>query len=147
MFPSKALFCYLKYFWRISNQRQYGLLHNVYLVNFVQSLSKSHIVRFMLSFTMFLANSDQEAIWTIRFDPYCPYKIFIKFRQKLILFSILNAFKKLNCRKPNLTHIVLNIMIFFRSALHFPIFLAIFDQGSIRFDSCYRYFNDSIQKM
>ena len=105
VFPSKVLFCYLKYFWRISNQGQYGLLHN-----FGQSLSKTHIVRFMLNITMFLANSDQEAIWNI--DPYCPYKIFIKLRQKLILFSISNAFKKLNFRKPNLIHIVLNIMIF-----------------------------------
>ena len=68
----------------------------------------------MLNITMFLANSDQEVIWTIwNIDPYCPYKIFIKFRQKLTLFSISNAFKKLNFRKPNLTHIVLNIMIFF----------------------------------
>ena len=75
------LYIYLKYFWRISNYRQYRLFH-VNLVNFGQSLLKSHIVWFMLNFTMFLANSDQEAIWTIWCDPYCPYKIFIKFRQK-----------------------------------------------------------------
>ena len=47
----------------------------------------------MLKFAMFLANSDQTAIW---FDPYCPYKVFIKFHQRLVLFFISNEFKKLN---------------------------------------------------
>ena len=49
-----------------------------------------------MNFTMFLANSDQETIQTIQFGPYCPYEIFIKFQQRLILFSISDAFKKLN---------------------------------------------------
>ena len=44
----------------------------------------------MLNFAMFLANSDQEIIWTIQFDPYCPYKVFI------VSFFSTNAFKKLN---------------------------------------------------
>ena len=78
IFPSKALYV-LKYFSKIFNWAQYGLIHIVHLVNFDQSLSKSHIVRSMLNFAMFLANSDQEIIRTIRFDPYCPYKVFIKF--------------------------------------------------------------------
>ena len=47
----------------------------------------------MLKFAMFLENSDQK---TKRFDPYCPYKVFIKFHQGLILFFVSNAFKKLN---------------------------------------------------
>ena len=55
------------------------LIHIVYLVNFDQSLSKSHIVQSMLNFAMFLANSDQEIIQAIRFDPYYPYKVFTKF--------------------------------------------------------------------
>ena len=66
----------------------------------------------MLNFTIFLATYVQEAIGTKQFDPYCQYKIFIKFGQKLILFSISKAFKKLNWRKQNLTHVVV-IMIFF----------------------------------
>ena len=64
----------------------------------------------MLNFTIFLATSVQEALGTKRFDPYCQYKIFIKFSQKLILFSISKEFKKLNWRKHNLTLIV---VIFF----------------------------------
>ena len=47
-------------------------IHIVHLVNFGQSLSKSHMLRSMLIFTMFLANSDQETVRTIRFDPYFP---------------------------------------------------------------------------
>ena len=122
------------------------LIHIVHLVNFGQSLSKSHIVQSMLNFTMFLANSDKETVRTIRFDPYCQYKIFIKFHQRLILFSISNAFKKLNWRQHNVTHIVLKIVIFFRSALHFLIFLVNFGQKTIRLDPCYPCFKDSIKK-
>ena len=66
------IFCYLKYFWKFFNQGQYMWIHIVHLVNFGQSLSKSHMLRSMLIFTMFLANSDQETIRTIRFDPYFP---------------------------------------------------------------------------
>ena len=108
----ESSFLLLEIFLKNFNQGQYVLIHIVHLVNFGQSLSRSHILRSMLNFTMFLANSDQETIWTIRFDPYCPYKIFIKFHQRLILFSISNAFKKLNWRQHSLNHIVLN-MIFF----------------------------------
>ena len=43
---------------------------------------------------MFLTNSDQETVQTIWFD----------------LFNISNAFKKLNQREHDLTHIVLKIM-------------------------------------
>ena len=96
---------------------------------------------------MFLANSDQETIQTIQSDPYCPYKIFIKFHQRLIQFSISNAlFKQLNLRQCSLTHIVLNMIFFFRSALHFLIFLANFDQRTILFDQCYLSFKNSIKK-
>ena len=105
------------------NEGQYSLIHIVHLINFDQSLSKSHIVWFMLNFAMFLANSDKQKIWTIRFDPYCADKVLIKFHQRLTLFSISNAFKKLNQKQHNLNHIVLNIMIHFQSALYFPIFL------------------------
>ena len=86
---------------------------------------------------MFLANSNQETIQEIWFDPYCPHKVFITFHQRLILVSISNAFKKLNRRQQHLSHIVLNIMVVFRSALHFPMFLTNFDQRTIRFDPCY----------
>ena len=127
IFPLKALFCYLKYSWKNFYQGQYSLIHNVHLVNFGQSLSnivqytsvyfsilQSHILQSMLNFTMFLANSDQGTIWTIYMTHIVhikSYKIFIKFHQRLILFYISNAFKKLNLRKYSLTHIVLNIMI------------------------------------
>ena len=87
----------------------------------------------MLNFAVFLANSNQE-IW---FDPYCPHKGFITFHQSLMLFSISNAFSKMNWRQQNLTHVVINIMIAFRSALHFPVFPTNFDQRTIRFDPCH----------
>ena len=123
------------------------LIHIAHLVNFDQSLSKSLILWSMFNFMMFLANSDQETIQTIQSDPYCPYKIFIKFHQRLIQFSISNAlFKQLNLRQCSLTHIVLNMIFFFRSALHFLIFLANFDQRTIWFDPCYPCFKDSIKK-
>ena len=54
-----------------------------------------------------------------------------------MLFSISNAFKKLNRRQENLIHIFLKIMIAFRSALHFPMFPTNFDQRTIRSDTCY----------
>ena len=55
-----------------------------------------------------------------------------------MLFSISNAFKKLNWKKQNFTHIVLNLMIVFQSELHFPMFLANFDQSAIwSADTCY----------
>ena len=44
IFPSKALFCYLKYFWNFFSQGQYEWIHNVHLENFGQSLSKSYSV-------------------------------------------------------------------------------------------------------
>ena len=72
---SKALFCYLKYFWKIFNQGQYELIHNVHLVNFDQPLSKSHIVWSMLTFAMFAANSDQANVWNMLFnEQYYPFK-------------------------------------------------------------------------
>ena len=52
-----------------------------------------------------------------------------------MLFSISNAFKKLNRRQENLIHIVLKIMIAFRSELHFPMFPTNFDQRTIRPDT------------
>ena len=58
------------------------------------------------------------------------------FRQRLMLFSISNAFKKLNQRQQNLIHIVLNITIVFRSALHFPIFPTNWSKDNT-FDPCY----------
>ena len=94
------------------------------------------IVRSLLNIAMFLANSNQVTIRTIRFNSYCPHKASIMPHQRLLLFSISNAFKKLNLRQQNLTHIVLN-MIVFRSALHFPMFPTKFDQRTIRFDQCY----------
>ena len=60
-----------------------------------------------MNFAMFLTNSDQETIQTIWFDLF---KVFIKFHLKVILSSISNAFKKLNQRQHDLTHIVLKIM-------------------------------------
>ena len=101
------------FFKKIFNQGQYIWIHITHLVICGQSLSESHVIHSMLNFTMFLANSDQETIRTIRFEPYCLYKILVKFPQRLILFSISNAFKKSNWSQHNLTHIVLNIMIFF----------------------------------
>ena len=127
----------LEIFLKNFNQGQYGLIHIVHLVNFDQSLSTLHIVRSMLNFAMFLANYNQETTQTIRFDSYCPCKVFITFHQRLILFSISNAFKKLNRRQQNSTHIVLNIMIVFQSALHFSMFSTNFDQRTIWFDPCY----------
>ena len=92
------------------NQWQYGLIHIVHLVNFDKSLSTLHIVQSMLNFVMFLVNSNQEkTIQTMQVDPYCPHKVFIMFHQRLMLFSISNAFKKQNRRQQNLTHIALNI--------------------------------------
>ena len=119
------------------NHGQYRLIHIVYLVNFDQSLSTLHIVRSILNFAMFLANSNQEAIRTTWLDPYCPHKVFITFHQRLMLFSVSNAFKKVNRRQQNLTHIVLNIMIVFRSALDFPMFPTNFDRRIIQFDPCH----------
>ena len=129
----RKLFLLLKIFLKNFNQGQYGLIHIVHLVNFDQSLSTLHIVRSMLNFAMLLANSNQE---TIQFDSYCPHKVFITFHQRLMLFSISNAFKKLNQRQQNLIHIVLNITIVFRSALHFPIFPTNWSKDNT-FDPCY----------
>ena len=39
----------------------------------------------MLDFAKFLVNSGQETIRKIQFDPYCPFKVFIKFYQRLVL--------------------------------------------------------------
>ena len=89
----------------------------------------------MLNFAMFLANSSQEIIQTIWFDPYYPHKVFIMFHQRFILFSISNAFKKLNQRQENLIDIVHDIMIVFRSVLHFPMSPTNFDQRTIRSDT------------
>ena len=86
---------------------------------------------------MFQTNSNQETIPTMWFDPYCPHKGFITFHQRLMQFSISNAFKKLNWRQQNLIHVVLNIMLVFQSALHFPMFPTKFDQSTIWFDPCY----------
>ena len=114
VFPSKALFCYVNLKKKKKfNQGQYILIHITRLVISGQSLSESHVIQSMLNFTMFLANSDQETIRIIRFEPYCLYKILVKLSQRLILFSISNAFKKSNWSQHNLTHFVLNIMIFF----------------------------------
>ena len=63
-----------KYFLKIL-VRQYRLIHILHLVNFDQSLSKSPVVRSMLNFEMFLANSDQETIQTIWFDLYFQHKV------------------------------------------------------------------------
>ena len=104
------------------NQGQYGLIHVVHLVNFDQSLLTLYVVWSMLNFAVFPANSNQETIWTIRFDPYFPHKVFITFHQRLMLFSILSAFKKLNQRWQNLSHIVLNIMIVFDRCCIFQCF-------------------------
>ena len=110
------------------------LIHIAHLVNFDQSLSTLHTIRSMLNFAMFLANSNQETIRTTWFDPYCPHNVFITFHQRLMLSSVSIAFQKLNQRQQNLTHIVLNIMVVFRSALHFPMFPTNFDQRTIQFD-------------
>ena len=83
----------------------------------------------MLNFAMFLANSNQEKIRTIRFDPYCPHEVFITFHQRLMVFSISNAFRKLNRRQQNLTHIVLNITIVFNLRCIFQCFRQILIKG------------------
>ena len=72
-------FCYFEIFSENFSQGQYWLIHILHLVNFDQSLSKSHVVWSMLNFTMFLENSGQETIQTIQFDLYCQHKVFIKF--------------------------------------------------------------------
>ena len=95
------------------NQGQYGLIHVVHLVNFDQSLLILYVVWSMLNFAMFPANSNQETIQTMWFDPYFPHKVFIMFHQRLMLFSVSSAFKKLNQRWQSLTHIVINMMIVF----------------------------------
>ena len=75
IYPLKALFSYLEYFWKIFNQGQYRLIHNAHLVNFDQSLLNSHIVQSMLTFAMFVANSDRVNLWTMLVnEPYCPFK-------------------------------------------------------------------------
>ena len=75
IYPLTALFCYLEYFWKTFNQGQYGLIHNAHLVNFGQSLLNSHIVQSMLTFAMFVANSDQANLWTMLVnEPYRPFK-------------------------------------------------------------------------
>ena len=61
----ESSFLLIEIFLKNFSQGQYVLIHIVHLVNFDQSLSKSHIVPFMFHFTIFLANSHQE---TIRFD-------------------------------------------------------------------------------
>ena len=137
------------------NHGQYGLTYIVYLENIDHFLLKAHIgnsdqdkirvgpycplhiVWSMLNFPMVLANSNQETIQTIWFDPYCPCKVFTTFHQKLMLFSVSSALKKLNWRQQNLTHIVLNIMIVFWSVSHFPIFPTNFNQRIIQSDTCY----------
>ena len=97
-------FLLLEIFLENFNEGQYGLIHIFHLV-------KSHKVRSMFSFAMFLANSDQETTRTIRFDPHPPYKVFTKFNQRLILFSISSAFNKLNQKQHNLTHVILILRI------------------------------------
>ena len=54
----KNSFLLLEIFLKNFNQR-HGLIHIVHLVNFGQSLSKSHIVWSMLNFAMFIAKPDQ----------------------------------------------------------------------------------------
>ena len=110
-FLSKALFCYLKYFWKILIRASMGW--SIWSI-LDQSLSTLYIVWSMLNFAMILANSNQETIQTIWFDPYCLHKIFITFHQRLTLFSISNTLKKLKWRQQNLIHIVLNIIILFK---------------------------------
>ena len=120
------------------NQWQYGLIHIVHLVNFDKSLSTLHIVQSMLNFVMFLVNSNQEkTVQTIRFDPYCPHKVFIMFHQRLMLFSISNAFKKQNRRQQNLTHIVLNIYNDCFSICVPSNVCNKFWSRTVRFDPCY----------
>ena len=128
-FPPNVLFLLLEIFLKNFNQGQYGLIHIVHLVNFDQSLSTVHIVWSMLNFAMFLANSNQQTLRTIRFDSYCLHKVFITFHRRFMLLSISNAFKKLNGRQQNLTHIVLKITIVFRSALHFQCLKQILMKG------------------
>ena len=124
----------LEIFLKNFNQGQYGLIHVAHLVNFDQPLSTLFIVRSVFNFAMFLGNSNQETIRTIWFGPYCPHKVFITFRQRLMLFSVSNAFKKLNRRQQNLTHIVLNIMIVSDLRCIFQMFPTNFNQRTIRFD-------------
>ena len=69
----ESSFLLLEIFLKNFNQGQYGLIHIVHLVNFDQSLSTLHMVRSVVNFAMFLANSNQETIWTIWVKPYCPY--------------------------------------------------------------------------
>ena len=90
IFPSKALFCELKYFWKIFNQGQYRLIHNVQIVNFDQSLTKSNI-QSMLTFVMFVVNSDQANVWTMLVNqPYCPFKdsTYISIESSFLLIEI-----------------------------------------------------------
>ena len=133
----QKLFLLLEIFLKNFNQGQWRLIHIVHLVNFDQFLSTLHIVWSALNFAMFLANSNHETIQTIWLDPCCLHKVFKMFHQRLMLFSVSNAFKKLNCRQQNLTHIVLNIVIVFWPVFHFPVFPTNFDPKTIRFDPCY----------
>ena len=82
--------------WNIFNQGQYGLIHNVHLVNFDQSLPNSHIVWSMLTFAMFVAILmwskclNHVSKWTI-----LPFQVFyISFNQKLF-FATSNIFEKI----------------------------------------------------
>ena len=56
---------------------------------------------------------------------------------KLTWFRLSSRFQKPNQRRHNLSQIVLNIMTFFTTALHFLIFKVNFDQRTIRFDPCF----------
>ena len=87
---------------------------------------------------------------TIWFDPYCPFKqfstVFFKdwnsWMKFLFYFLLAHRLKTLNKEQYNLTHVVLVVIsqIFIKSThsfatLHFPIFLADCDSGTIQFDA------------
>ena len=97
------------------------------------------MVQSMLNFAMFLANSNEETTRSIRCDPYCPHKVSITFHQRLMLFSISNAFKKLNRRQQKFDSYCPWYNDCFSIWVAFPSVSddTKFDQRTIRFDPCY----------
>ena len=112
-----GLLCFIFYFW-FSNSRE-------------QQIKKKSVGRnFKKLFFCFCLKQGRQLLQT----------------NKLTWFRLSNTFQKPNQRQHNLSQIVLNIMTFLRTALHFLIFKTNFDQRTIRFDPCYLFLKNSIKK-
>ena len=119
-------------------------------------LSVGYLYRFVMFYFLFLFSNSREQQIKKKSVGRNFKKLFFCFclkqgRQllqtnKLTWFRLSNTFQKLNQRQHNLSQIVLNIMTFLRTALHFLIFKANFDQRTIRFDPCYLFLKNSIKK-